>query len=177
MNRLSRHSFLIAFGLGALAVLWVAAAVASSHFLVLVMTAVIGAVYVFAALELRHYREATAALNQALSDIPADLQHLSDWLITLPASLQNAVRQRIEGERQGLPGPALTPYLVGLLVMLGMLGTFFGHGGHAQRCGLRARRLQQRGRASAPHFLNPSKAWAWPLAPRSRVWPPRPCWA
>ena len=56
MNRLSRHSFLIAFGLGALAVLWVAAAVASSHFLVLVMTAVIGAVYVFAALELRHYR-------------------------------------------------------------------------------------------------------------------------
>jgi hypothetical protein len=126
MNRLSRHSFLIAFALGALAVLWVAAAVASSHFLVLVMTAVIGAVYVFAALELRHYRDTTAALNQALSDIPADLQHLSDWLITLPASLQNAVRQRVEGERQGLPGPALTPYLVGLLVMLGMLGTFLG---------------------------------------------------
>ncbi len=126
MNRLSRHSFLIAFGLGALAVLWVAAAVASSHFLVLVMTAVIGAVYVFAALELRHYRDATRALNQALSAIPADLQNLSDWLITLPASLQNAVRQRIEGERQGLPGPALTPYLVGLLVMLGMLGTFLG---------------------------------------------------
>ncbi|PUE36126.1 hypothetical protein B9Z52_01925 [Limnohabitans sp. Jir72] len=123
---MSRHSFLIAFGLGALAVLWVAAAVASSHFLVLVMTAVIGAVYVFAALELRHYRDATRALNQALSDIPADLQNLSDWLITLPASLQNAVRQRIEGERQGLPGPALTPYLVGLLVMLGMLGTFLG---------------------------------------------------
>jgi hypothetical protein len=126
MNRLSRHSFLIAFGLGALAVLWVAAAVASSHFLVLVMTAVIGAVYVFAALELRHYREATQALNHALSDIPADLHNLSDWLITLPASLQNAVRQRVEGERQGLPGPALTPYLVGLLVMLGMLGTFLG---------------------------------------------------
>jgi len=126
MNRLSRHSFLIAFGLGALAVLWVAAAVASSHFLVLVMTAVIGAVYVFAALELRHYRETTRALNQALSAIPADLQNLSDWLSTLPASLQNAVRQRVEGERQGLPGPALTPYLVGLLVMLGMLGTFLG---------------------------------------------------
>jgi hypothetical protein len=126
MNRLSRHSFLIAFGLGALAVLWVAAAVASSHFLVLVITAVIGAVYVFAALELRHYRETTHALNQALSAIPADLQNLSDWLSTLPASLQNAVRQRVEGERQGLPGPALTPYLVGLLVMLGMLGTFLG---------------------------------------------------
>jgi hypothetical protein len=36
------------------------------------------------------------------------------------------VRLRIEGERIGLPGPALTPYLVGLLVMLGMLGTFLG---------------------------------------------------
>ncbi len=126
MNRLSRHSFLIAFGLGALAVLWVAAAVASSHFLVLVMTAVIGAVYVFAALELRHYREATHALNQALDQIPADLHHLSDWVITLPAALQSAVRQRVEGERVALPGPALTPYLVGLLVMLGMLGTFLG---------------------------------------------------
>jgi hypothetical protein len=36
------------------------------------------------------------------------------------------VRQRIDGERVALPGPALTPYLVGLLVMLGMLGTFLG---------------------------------------------------
>jgi hypothetical protein len=126
MNRLSRHSFLIAFGLGALAVLWVAAAVASSHFLVLVMTAVIGAVYVFGAQELRQYRQATAALRQALTDIPQTLAHLNDWLITLPAALQNPVRQRVEGERAGLPGPALTPYLVGLLVMLGMLGTFLG---------------------------------------------------
>ncbi|QAU35927.1 DUF802 domain-containing protein [Janthinobacterium sp. 17J80-10] len=40
--------------------------------------------------------------------------------------MQNAVRLRVEGERVGLPGPALTPYLVGLLVMLGMLGTFLG---------------------------------------------------
>ncbi|MGV0961399.1 MAG: hypothetical protein ACOYB1_16365 [Limnohabitans sp.] len=126
MTRLNRHSFLIAFGLGALAVLWVAVSVASSHFLVLVMTAVIGAVYVFAAQELRHYRQATAALRQALANIPASLANLNDWLITLPAGLQNPVRQRIEGERTGLPGPALTPYLVGLLVMLGMLGTFLG---------------------------------------------------
>ena len=126
MNRLSPHSFLIAFGLGALAVLWVAVSVASSHFLVLVMTAVIGAVYVFAAQELRHYRQATAALRQALASIPTPLENLNDWLITLPAGLQNPVRQRVEGERTGLPGPALTPYLVGLLVMLGMLGTFLG---------------------------------------------------
>src|SRR5690606_40226854 len=40
--------------------------------------------------------------------------------------LRISVRQRVEGERVGLPGPVLTPYLVGLLVLLGMLGTFLG---------------------------------------------------
>ncbi len=123
---MKKYAFHIAFVLGALAALWVAAAVASSHFLVLVMTAVIGAVYVFGALELRQYRSATAQLQQALTEVPPDLQHLGDWLACVPASLQNAVRQRVEGERTALPGPAFTPYLVGLLVMLGMLGTFLG---------------------------------------------------
>jgi hypothetical protein len=123
---MKRYSFDIAFGLGALAVVWVAAAVATSHLLVLGMAAVIGGVYVVGALELRHYRAITATLNQALANIPQDLQTLSDWLITLPSELQNPIRQRVEGERVGLPGPALTPYLVGLLVMLGMLGTFLG---------------------------------------------------
>jgi hypothetical protein len=51
---------------------------------------------------------------------------LNDWLITLPADVQNPVRQRVEGERVGLPGPVFTPYLIGLVVMLGMLGTFLG---------------------------------------------------
>jgi hypothetical protein len=123
---MKRYSFHIAFGLGALAVVWVTAAVAASHLLVMGMAAVIGGVYVFGALELRQYRATTASLNQALADIPQDLQNLNDWLITLPAGLQNPIRQRVEGERVGLPGPSLTPYLVGLLVMLGMLGTFLG---------------------------------------------------
>ncbi len=123
---MKKHAFHFAFALGALAVLWVAAAVATTHLLVLVMTAVIGGVYVFGALELRHYRAATAQLTHALSEVPNDLQSLDDWLPRVPVPLQNAVRQRIEGERSALPGPALTPYLVGLLVMLGMLGTFLG---------------------------------------------------
>ncbi|MBP8148908.1 MAG: DUF802 domain-containing protein [Limnohabitans sp.] len=123
---MKRHSFSVAFGLGALAVVWVAAVVASSHLLVLAMAAVIGAVYVVGALELRHYRQATATLDQALDDVPPDLAVLNDWLIRLHPSLHNAVRLRVEGERIALPGPALTPYLVGLLVMLGMLGTFLG---------------------------------------------------
>ena len=123
---MKRYSFPIAFLLGALAVIWVAAAVATSHPLVLGMAAIIGGVYVFGAIELRQYRATTTALSQALTQIPTDLQNLNDWLITLPSGLHNPVRQRVEGERTGLPGPALTPYLVGLLVMLGMLGTFLG---------------------------------------------------
>jgi hypothetical protein len=123
---MKRYSFETAFGLGALALVWVAASVASSHLLVLVMTALIGAVYVFGALELRQFRRETQALDLAVKQIPEGLQNLNDWLITLPAALQMPVRQRIEAERGALPGPTLTPYLVGLLVMLGMLGTFLG---------------------------------------------------
>jgi len=123
---MKRYSFETAFGLGALAVLWVAASVAGSHALVLVMTALIGAVYVFGALELRQYRAATQGLSQALDQVPQPLESLSEWLSQVPAALQNPVRQRVEGERTGLPAPALTPYLVGLLVMMGMLGTFLG---------------------------------------------------
>lgn len=123
---MKKHAFSIAFTVGAMAAVWVAATVASSHLLVLVMTAVIAGVYVVGALELRQYRAHTTALNQAMSDVPAQLSQLGEWLERVPAALQNAVRQRIEGERSALPGPALTPYLVGLLVMLGMLGTFLG---------------------------------------------------
>lgn len=123
---MKRYSFETAFGLGAIALVWVAAAVASSHGLVLLMTALIGAVYVFGALELRQFRRESKALGMAVQQIPASLHHLNDWLITLPVALQMPVRQRIEAERGALPGPALTPYLVGLLVMLGMLGTFLG---------------------------------------------------
>ena len=123
---MKRHSFAIAFALGALAVVWVAAAVAHSHLLVLCMCLVIGVVYVLGARELLHYRQATATLRQALDAIAEPLPQLDDWLAQLPADLHSAVRLRIEGERVALPGPALTPYLVGLLVMLGMLGTFLG---------------------------------------------------
>ena len=115
-----------AFFLGAFAVFWVAVGFAGSNHLALLITAVIGAVYGFGALELRRFREVTATLVTALRSIPANLAHLETWLNGIDPSVQNQVRQRIEGERVGLPGPVLTPYLVGLLVMLGMLGTFLG---------------------------------------------------
>ena len=123
---MNRPIFTGAFLLGALAVAWVGAGFFGSNVLALMMTAIIAAVYVFGALELHGYREASSALSKALAAIPDHLLHLDEWLAQVPASLQNQVRLRIEGERVGLPGPALTPYLVGLLVMLGMLGTFLG---------------------------------------------------
>ncbi|RJF91640.1 DUF802 domain-containing protein [Noviherbaspirillum saxi] len=126
---MNRHLFTVAFFLGALGIVWVGAGFIDSSFLALAMTSIIGAVYVFGALELRQFRQATSTLTTALAAIPAnltDLAGLDKWLVGVHPSLQNSVRLRIEGERVGLPGPALTPYLVGLLVMLGMLGTFLG---------------------------------------------------
>lgn len=123
---MNRHLFKIAFFLGALAVLWVGSGFIGSSLMALLMTAVIGAVYVFGAFELHQYRQATSSLETALAAIPDGLPDLDRWLDGLHPSLRNPVRLRIEGERAGLPGPALTPYLVGLLVMLGMLGTFLG---------------------------------------------------
>ena len=124
---MNKHFFTGAFGVGALAVAWVAAGFfGSSNVLALAMTLVIASVYCFGALELRRFSKATASLTTALTAVPDNLTSLSGWLAGVHASLQNAVRLRIEGERVGLPGPSLTPYLVGLLVMLGMLGTFLG---------------------------------------------------
>ena len=122
----SRNLSIAAFTAGLSAVGWIAAGYALTHPLAFTMTLLIGAIYVAGAMELRRFDQDTSALRQALADIPPDLATLSDWLLRVPASLQNVARLRIDGERIGLPGPAVTPYLVGLLVMLGMLGTFLG---------------------------------------------------
>ena len=123
---MNRHLGLAAFLLGLAAVAWVGVGYAATQPLALAMTLLIAAVYLMGALELRRFQQATTELALALERVPEALPRLGDWLATLPASLQNPVRLRVEGERVGLPGPAMTPYLVGLLVLLGMLGTFLG---------------------------------------------------
>src|SRR5450830_747470 len=92
----------------------------------LLMTGVIAGAYLLGALEVRRFRAATQALQEALAGLTQAPAELSSWLQQLPLALRHAVRLRVEGERAALPGLALTPYLVGLLVMLGMLGTFLG---------------------------------------------------
>jgi hypothetical protein len=124
---MNKHFFAGAFALGAMAVFWVATGFfGAANVLALLMTAAIAAVYGIGSLELHRFRQTTTTMTTALEAIPSDMQNLGDWLVRVPLSLQNTVRLRVEGERVGLPGPTLTPYLVGLLVMLGMLGTFLG---------------------------------------------------
>lgn len=124
MSRNTLESLVFLAGLAAVA--WIGAGYAGSNPLALAFTLLIGVCYVAGALELRRYRQATAALDQAVAGLSAPPPDLDGWLEHLPAALRHPVRLRVEGERVALPGPALTPYLVGLLVLLGMLGTLLG---------------------------------------------------
>ncbi|MFT5591023.1 MAG: hypothetical protein ACI9ZF_003218 [Bradyrhizobium sp.] len=123
---MNKSLFTVAFFLGALGIVWIGSGFIRDNFLALTMTVLIGLVYTYGALELRQFRQATSTLTTALIAVPDNLSILGEWLTRIDGTLQNAVRLRVEGDRIGLPGPALTPYLVGLLVMLGMLGTFMG---------------------------------------------------
>ena len=115
-----------AFVLGLVAIFWVGAGFVGTSHIALAMTVAIAAAFLVGALEIRRYRALTQGLAAALDQIPEPLNQLADWLPRVPQALQHSVRQRIEGERAALPGLSLTPYLIGLLVMLGMLGTFLG---------------------------------------------------
>lgn len=123
MNRFLHYAV---FAAGLAVVCWVGAGYVGSHTLALAVTMLVGAFYLMGALELHRFQQATATLSRAVADLSGPPASLGAWLDRLHPTLRNAVRLRIEGERVGLPGPALTPYLAGLLVLLGMLGTFLG---------------------------------------------------
>lgn len=128
---MSRLFFATAFLLGAAAIAWMGLVFIGSNVLGLAVTALIGGVYFVGFMEIVRFRQATSTLTNALAGLSgtapmAAPDFLEQWLGKLHPSLQNAVRLRIEGERVGLPAPVITPYLVGLLVMLGLFGTFLG---------------------------------------------------
>jgi Domain of unknown function (DUF802) len=116
----------VVFFVGLAVVCWIGVGYVGANALALAVTLSIGACYLSGALELWRYQQATATLARAVAGLSEPPVKLDDWLQPLHHSLRSAVRMRIEGERVALPGPALTPYLVGLLVLLGMLGTFTG---------------------------------------------------
>ncbi|WP_144140608.1 DUF802 domain-containing protein [Paraburkholderia sp. BCC1884] len=117
---------LAVFLAGLAAVCWIAAGYAGSNPLAFCVTLLIGVCYLAGALELRRYSQASATLTRAVVASSGPPSSLAAWLEPLHPSLRHAARLRVEGERVALPGPALTPYLVGLLVLLGMLGTLLG---------------------------------------------------
>jgi len=123
---MNRNISIFSFILGLLAVIWVVFSYIGGSAIALAVSCIIAAVYLAGAAEMRRYHGNTTVLARALHHIPDDLAHLGEWLQQVPPALQNTVRLRIEGERVALPGPNITPYLVGLLVLLGMLGTFLG---------------------------------------------------
>ena len=127
---MNRVLFTTAYLLGATVVLWMASDFVGSNALALAVTLLIGCVYTIGFIELLQFRQGTSTLTRALCELPTqaanEMAPLNGWLDKLDPSLQNSVRLRIEGERVGLPAPVITPYLVGLLVMLGLLGTFAG---------------------------------------------------
>ncbi|WP_175795703.1 DUF802 domain-containing protein [Burkholderia ambifaria] len=117
---------LVVFIAGLLAVCWIGVGYVASNPLATAVTLLIGACYVAGAWELLRYRQATATLSRAVAGLTQPPATLDTWLDTLHPALRGAVRARVEGARVALPGPSLTPYLVGLLVLLGMLGTLLG---------------------------------------------------
>lgn len=116
----------VVFVAGLIAVCWIGAIYVGSNPLALCVTLLIGACYLAGAFELQRYSQATSTLTLAVASLSATPANLGAWLDGLHPGLRNPVRLRIEGERVALPGPALAPYLVGLLVLLGMLGTLLG---------------------------------------------------
>jgi hypothetical protein len=124
---MSRFRFdLVVFLAGCAALCWIAFGYFTSNPLALAVTLLIGACYLAGVFELRRYGQATAALEQAVASLAEPPASLDAWLDRVPPALRGPVRLRVVGERAALPGPALTPYLVGLLVLLGMLGTLLG---------------------------------------------------
>ncbi|MEQ9464371.1 MAG: hypothetical protein RJQ10_11990 [Haliea sp.] len=120
----------LVFLLGLALIAWMGAGFVHTSPLALLVTLVIGVFYAIGYAELWRYQGDTGALEAALAGAGGEAGsaaiELGSWLGTLPASLRTAVSLRIQGEPVALPAPLLTPYLTGLLVMLGLLGTFVG---------------------------------------------------
>jgi hypothetical protein len=123
---MNRFLYLAALIAGLATLCWIGLGYIGVNTLALMMTVAMTGFFVMGLLELHRFGQATAGLSNAVAAAAQTPADLGTWLASVPPSLQNAVRLRVEGERVGLPGPGLTPYLAGLLVLLGMLGTFLG---------------------------------------------------
>ncbi|MFV8570213.1 DUF802 domain-containing protein [Marinobacter sp. SBS5] len=123
---MSRLFFFLAFVIGLGVTAWIGQRFIESDLLALSVTLIIAVVYTLGFVELMGFRRTTRKLSQKLNSTPENREQLNDWLSGLPEQVQFSVQRRIDGHFSALPSPQFTPYLVGLLVMLGLLGTFAG---------------------------------------------------
>ncbi|MFL1455087.1 DUF802 domain-containing protein [Marinobacter sp. GN3S48] len=123
---MTRLFFFLAFAIGLAVMAWIGQGFLGSDLLALTVTAIIAAVYGLGFAELIGFRRTTYQLAERLSAAPDNREQVEGWLSGLPEPVQFAVQKRMDGHSAALPSPQLTPYLVGLLVMLGLLGTFAG---------------------------------------------------
>ncbi len=112
--------------LGLASVVWMGSVFVGNDSAALSVTAVIGGVYLIGVFELLRYRRATRGFTDALTAANEGVTSLDGFISKLDPTLRSPVKLRVEGDRVGFPVPVLTPYLIGLLVMLGLLGTFVG---------------------------------------------------
>lgn len=123
---MNKFLFTSIFALGAAVVLWIGGIFLGADAIGLTVTALIGIVYLIGTYELSTFRRSTNGLASVLREPVNGSENLDSWIAKIPTNLQNPVRMRINGDRIALAAPVLTPYLLGLLVMLGLLGTFIG---------------------------------------------------
>ncbi|WP_323751487.1 DUF802 domain-containing protein [Marinobacter sp.] len=123
---MSRLFFFLAFVTGLAVTAWIGQRFIDSDLLALSVTIIIAVVYSLGFVELMGFRSTTRTLSQKLNSTPESREQLAGWLSGLPEQVQFSVQRRIDGHFAALPSPQFTPYLVGLLVMLGLLGTFAG---------------------------------------------------
>ncbi len=123
---MSRMFYVLAFFLGMATVAWMALDFMQTNPLAFGVTLVIGLVFIIGTLELLQTGRLMAQLQRALDRLNRPVERLDEWLAELPEAVQTGVRARVAGGRHAVLEPVLTPYLAGLLVMLGLLGTFAG---------------------------------------------------
>jgi hypothetical protein len=145
MNRLLSLLYPAAQAAGWLMLLLASVIAGRHHPVALVVTLLVAAFFALGGWELRRFRREHQALADALD---------AGALDRVPDALRDAVQLRLDGRRAALPGPVLAPALTGLLVLLGMLGTFGGLAltlsGTASALGATENLTALRGALSAP---------------------------
>jgi hypothetical protein len=122
---MNRTLQLLVFLAGLAGIAWVGAGYVGTNVLALAVTALIAALYATGALELRRFARDTAALDQAVAALDSRRPRWPPgWTACPPACAARCAAGWKACRRPA--GPALAPSLAGLLVLLGMLGTFLG---------------------------------------------------